>query len=60
MFIFFIELFFFILFVVDILFSNDIIKLIKFIKLIRANHLNIIFIFYFLRNVYILTIFFMW
>jgi hypothetical protein len=60
MFIFFIELFFFTLFVVDILFSNDIIKLIKFIKLIRANHLNIIFIFYFLKNVYILTIFFMW
>jgi hypothetical protein len=60
MFIFFIELFFFTLFVVDILFSNDIIKLIKFIKLIRANYLNIIFIFYFFKNVYILTIFFMW
>jgi hypothetical protein len=38
--------FFLALFVVDILFSNNIIKLIKFIKITRANYLNIIF-FYF-------------
>jgi hypothetical protein len=34
-----------VLFVVDILFSIDIIKLTEFIKLIRANYVNIFFIF---------------
>jgi hypothetical protein len=38
--------FFFVLFIIDILFSNDIIKLIGFIKLTRVNYLNIIFLFF--------------
>jgi hypothetical protein len=41
---------FFALFVVKILFSNDIIKLIEFIKFTRANYLNIIYFLFFKKN----------
>jgi hypothetical protein len=43
-------LFFSVLFIVKILFSNDIIKLTEFIKLTPTNYLNVIF---FLKNIYL-------
>jgi hypothetical protein len=49
------SLFFSDLFIVDILFSNNIIKLTEFIKLTPVNYLNVIF----LKNIFIFLIFFM-
>jgi hypothetical protein len=40
--------YFFVLFAIDILFFNNIIKLTKFIKLTQTNYLNIIFFFLFI------------
>jgi hypothetical protein len=49
--------FFFALFVVKILFFNDIIKLIEFIKFIQVNYLNIIY-FLFKKNISLFYIFY--
>jgi len=49
--------YYFTLFVVNILFSNDIIKLKDFIKLTRVNYLNIIFFIF--KNIFFFLIFFM-
>jgi hypothetical protein len=48
--------FFFALFVVKILFFNDIIKLIEFIKFTRVNYLNIIYFLF--KNFFSFLIFF--
>ena len=50
--------FFLLCFVVDILFSNDIIKLTEFIKFIRVNYLNIIFFLCFKKYLFIFYIFY--
>ena len=49
--------FFFALFVVKILFFNDIIKLIEFIKFTRVNYLNIIY-FLFKKKIFLSYIFY--
>ena len=49
--------FFLLCFVVDILFSNNIIKLTEFLKLIRVNYLNIIFFLCFKKYLSFLTFF---